>query len=432
MNLSNFCYRQRHPEAMVHSQNTHSWLNASYITNVSHITKVSPTASVTYSTALEITALTLGIAIIIFGFFGNILTIAAIIKTPSLRHGPNLFILNLSLADLLFCTLTIPVRLVVIARDGWYFNSPPHSHQCKLHATISYTLIGTSMLCQVGTAFGRFLRFIWPDAYQRFYKRKKRLVTITVACWVIPVLAILPTTSGAWGKVDYDQGEHSCKIICQNHYAGFCRFYLSIILFLPALIIIFCYLRILRVVCANRKRVTIMRFQLRQRQFLHQRPTNTQDHREDVKFTAMMLCVFFVFLVCYFLYAIFHLVKQGDNQLVANTATTICAWFSACLNPLVYVVMNSNFRHAIVNMMTCKVDQPLVTMWIWILNFIPLWEWMWCHCVFYVRQAWKTHAVVSLLKNMCATTTKAQLQCWLACRDTLWCPFQSQCRITFI
>ena len=38
------------------------------------------------------------------------------------------------------------------------------------------------------------------------------------------------------------------------------------------------------------------------------------------------------------------------------------------------------------------------------INFIPLWEWMWCHRVFYVRQDWNARIVVRLQKNMCATT----------------------------
>ena len=40
------------------------------------------------------------------------------------------------------------------------------------------------------------------------------------------------------------------------------------------------------------------------------------------------------------------------------------------------------------------------------LYFIPLWEWTWCHCVFYVRQDWNMCAVVSSRENTCTTTKK--------------------------
>ena len=311
-----------------------------------------------FSHQLKVTALTFGITIVIFGFFGNLLTIVAIIKTPALRQGPNLFILNLGVADLLFCTLTIPVRLTVFVHNGWIFDDK----MCKLHATAGYTLIGTAMMCQVGTAIGRFLRFIWPDAYQRLFKRKKWVVCMTVSCWIAPVLIILPTTFGLWGDVERDEYTHTCKLDCHKNYKQFCHFFLSISLFFPAVVIMFCYLRILRVVCANHRRITIMRVQLRSRQIWHPRAAATQDQREDLKFTVMMLCVFFVFLSCYFPYAIYGLVVKDGYHLTASTATMICAWFSACLNPLVYVVLNSKFRHAIVNMLTCKTDQHVVNL----------------------------------------------------------------------
>ena len=38
--------------------------------------------------------------------------------------------------------------------------------------------------------------------------------------------------------------------------------------------------------------------------------------------------------------------------------------------------------------------------------FIPLWEWTWCHCLFYVRQDRNARPDVSLQENTCATTKK--------------------------
>ena len=59
-------------------------------------------------------------------------------------------------------------------------------------------------------------------------------------------------------------------------------------------------------------------------------------------------------------------------------------------------------------------DQWLVTRLEWarwpdnnhILNFIPLWEWTWCHCVFHVRQDWNACVIVRLWENMNTTTKR--------------------------
>ena len=55
-----------------------------------------------YSDFVRVAALALGIPIIIFGFLGNMMTIIGMIKTKSLRTGGNIFIISLSVFDLMY------------------------------------------------------------------------------------------------------------------------------------------------------------------------------------------------------------------------------------------------------------------------------------------------------------------------------------------
>lgn len=320
-----------------------------------------------YSTELQIAALTVGIAIVLFGFLGNLLTIITIVKTPTLRRGgANLFILNLSLSDLLICCFIIPARLPNLKMGGTGMKS---LNLCRAYAMFSITLIGTSLLCQVGTAVSRFLRFIRPTFYQKIFQRnKKRTTAMMIACWVVPYLVLLPSFLQVWGEIGYDNTTRSCKVLCTDGDAGYCPFYYSLGLFIPAGVIIYCYLRILHVVCSNHKRINSMRIQMKVRHVWQQQNPQAlvsrshQDQREDLKFTRMMLCVFVVFLICYFPYAIYALLDSKYNTIEAYTAIVICAWLSACLNPLVYVLLNSNYRNAIINMLACKTKDHVVNM----------------------------------------------------------------------
>ena len=45
-------------------------------------------------------------------------------------------------------------------------------------------------------------------------------------------------------------------------------------------------------------------------------------------------------------------------------------------------------------------------------NFIPLWEWTWCHYLFSVTQNWNTCDVVRVQENMHMTTKRCS---WNAC-----------------
>ena len=67
-----------------------------------------------YSPYLKVTSITLCILILVFGVIGNIMVPIVILRTKDMRNSTNIFLMNLSLADLLvllICTPTVLVEL---------------------------------------------------------------------------------------------------------------------------------------------------------------------------------------------------------------------------------------------------------------------------------------------------------------------------------
>ena len=67
-----------------------------------------------YSPYLKITSITLCILILVFGVIGNVMVPIVILRTKDMRNSTNIFLMNLSLADLLvllICTPTVLVEL---------------------------------------------------------------------------------------------------------------------------------------------------------------------------------------------------------------------------------------------------------------------------------------------------------------------------------
>lgn len=67
-----------------------------------------------YPEYLKVTSITLCILILVFGVVGNIMVPVVIIRTKDMRNSTNIFLMNLSLADLLvliICTPTVLVEL---------------------------------------------------------------------------------------------------------------------------------------------------------------------------------------------------------------------------------------------------------------------------------------------------------------------------------
>ena len=75
-----------------------------------------------YSDIVRVAALVIGIPIIIFGFLGNLMTIIAVIKTKALRTGANIFIISLSVFDLIYVTNVLPTVLQVTWNNEWVFS----------------------------------------------------------------------------------------------------------------------------------------------------------------------------------------------------------------------------------------------------------------------------------------------------------------------
>ncbi len=70
---------------------------------------------------VAMTSLVLCSLILAVGLFGNLLVIVVILTSKALRSSTNMFLLNLSVADLLVLVTCTPTALVEIAirRDAW-------------------------------------------------------------------------------------------------------------------------------------------------------------------------------------------------------------------------------------------------------------------------------------------------------------------------
>ena len=65
-----------------------------------------------------------------------------------------------------------------------------------------------------------------------------------------------------------------------------------------------------------------------------------------------------------------------------------------------------------------------------LLNFILLWEWTWCHCVFYIRQDKRLRCCQSA-ETYSSDYKKTQLKCQRTQRDMLWHHVHSQSGMKF-
>ncbi|KAI4497492.1 hypothetical protein M0802_007503 [Mischocyttarus mexicanus] len=76
--------------------------------------------------------------------------------------------------------------------------------------------------------------------------------------------------------------------------------------------------------------------------------------RKDKKLLKMILVIFSSFLICYLPITITKLFKDAENWIGLNIAGYILIYLTTCINPVVYVVMSSEYRSAYKNMLLCR------------------------------------------------------------------------------
>jgi hypothetical protein len=77
---------------------------------------------------------------------------------------------------------------------------------------------------------------------------------------------------------------------------------------------------------------------------------------KDKKLLKMILVIFSSFLVCYLPITITKTFKEMIDWRGLNIAGYILIYLTTCINPVIYVVMSSEYRSAYKNVLLCRSD----------------------------------------------------------------------------
>ncbi|XP_030037329.2 G-protein coupled receptor moody isoform X3 [Manduca sexta] len=297
--------------------------------------------------------------IMLVGLFGNLLTVVALLKCPKVRNVAAAFIISLCIADFLFCAIVLPFAI-----SGFWTRTWSHGGAlCKLVPFLRYGNVGVSLLSIALITLNRYIMIAHHSWYGRVY-RKHNIALMIVFSWMFSYGMQIPTLVEVWGKFDYDPELGTCSIVPDEfgHSAKTALFVIAFIV--PALLIFICYARIFWVVHRSEQR---MREHQRSQ---HNNPrtlnNSTADKRSTIKdnretkarrnewrITKMVLAIFLSFLVCYLPITI---AKVADNHVhypVFHVTGYLLLYASACVNPIIYVIMNAQYRAAYAAALCC-------------------------------------------------------------------------------
>ena len=290
----------------------------------------------TYSTV----RFAISIVIILVSFAGNTLVVHAIYRYRRLRTCANLIILNLSVADVLFTLIVIPI-------DAYYWSQYKEffaTSACFITGVSAYLFCLVSIYTLVFVSIERYMATNFPLKHRHVFTTKLVQIGVSVIWIWSGVLCALPF---ALSRYMYVEKYFHCMVDWSAN--GTCTIIFFIFAYsLPLLTIIYCNIYIFRAARNGQ----------RSRRSRHSISRNDETSKHNLRFlreykvSLFIVVIVATFIICWTPYAIGGLVLFVDRHNLPRrfmSAAVLLTVANPSFNPIVYGVMNKNFRDAFKN-----------------------------------------------------------------------------------
>ncbi|XP_035490796.2 chemokine XC receptor 1 [Scophthalmus maximus] len=268
--------------------------------------------------------------VFIISLAGNSLLLIVLVVNKNLKNVTNLLVLNLACSDLVF-TVTLPFWATFYLHN-WVFGD----FGCKFIAAAYFVGLYSSVILLTAMTVDRFITVVlqkWPSNSVR----QRCAMGACAAAWVISIAVSLSDAMHVkvethWNNVttcEYSSDDPDFKL---GYYLQ-----VSLLFFLPFVIIVFCYTAILKTVLgsSNRKR------------------------RRTV---VVVFCIVSAFFICWGPYNIILLIERWyepkrcnakERLIIAFHICELLGYSHCCVNPLLYM-LSQKVRKQLLHLLTCN------------------------------------------------------------------------------
>ncbi|KAH0956555.1 hypothetical protein HN011_003672 [Eciton burchellii] len=285
-----------------------------------------------YPRFVTIVAATCAIIFSIIGVLGNLVTVIALLKYTKLRrHATTAFVISLSVSDLIFSAVNLPLTASRYLNEAWVLGDT----LCKIFPLFFYGNVAVSLLSMVAITINRYILISQSDIYSQLYTRRG-ITLMLIAIWSLSFVMLLPPVLGIWGTLGLDPATFSCTILKKNGSSP--KKFLFVLGFIvPCVVISVSYLCIYWRVRRSRKNLEAHAAEGRGGGFRR---------REDSRVTRLMLTIFLCFLMCFLPLMLVNVIDEQTKIPILHVVASVLAWASAVINPFIYAGTNKLYREA--------------------------------------------------------------------------------------
>ncbi|XP_070578261.1 allatostatin-A receptor-like [Ptychodera flava] len=289
---------------------------------------------------IEAAAITVFYGLItIIGFVGNSMVILVVLKEKKMRNTTNVFVFSLSIADLSFIVICVPVTALNHILGTWIFGRA----MCKIMTYFTFVNVYASVYTLTVMSFDRFLAIVYPIRTMKFRRTRYAIVCVTVL-WTVILSALSPML------IVTDTIQYGNDIVCtstldrksQKWFIG--QFFATSYAF-PLTVISLTYFFMLRNLWINAAPSANI---------------SEESARRKRKVTVMVVAVVVVFAICWLPIQVilirthFATYDYRNPTLMAIYYTANCmSYANSCINPIIYVFLSKNYRQAFKRAICC-------------------------------------------------------------------------------
>ncbi|XP_016970495.1 growth hormone secretagogue receptor type 1 isoform X2 [Drosophila rhopaloa] len=294
---------------------------------------------------IRTTAMFFCIVIMLLGVVGNVMVPIVIVKTKDMRNSTNIFLTNLSIADLLVLLVCTPTVLVEVNTrpETWVLGH----EMCKAVPFVELTVAHASVLTILAISFERYYAICEP-LKAGYVCTKGRAILICVLAWGIAALFTSPILWVAEYKLaEYIDGSSVAVCLTQAITDWTLAFFLmtiSVFFVVPFVTLVVLYGIIARNLVSNRAAM------------LRARPTKPELSLKARKQVVLMLgAVVLSFFVCLLPFRVLTLwIILSTDQTLHDLGLVryysllyfcrIMLYLNSAMNPILYNLMSTKFR----------------------------------------------------------------------------------------
>ncbi|XP_055623553.1 growth hormone secretagogue receptor type 1 isoform X1 [Toxorhynchites rutilus septentrionalis] len=304
---------------------------------------------------IRATSMVFCIIIMCLGVIGNIMVPIVILKTKDMRNSTNIFLTNLSIADLLVLLICTPTVLVEV-------NSPPEvwvlgEEMCKAVPFVELTVAHASVLTILAISFERYYAICEP-LKAGYVCTKTRALMICLAAWTVAAILTSPILLFAEYSVEeYPDGRRAAVCLTKASTMGAVTFFLmtiSLFFLLPLIILVVLYAIIAKnLIASNNSRMKIR---------LSKPELSYKARKQVVLMLGAVVLAFFACLLPFRMLTLWIImVSEETFQKLAVEKyynllyfSRIMIYLNSAVNPILYNLMSSKFRKGFLRLCKCS------------------------------------------------------------------------------